>query len=180
MEDLDPRKLLADLFDKKLLAVLRLFIDNPDKEYYLREVAKYTRVPVATVYRHLGKLKALDIIHERRIKKLKLYRLNETKPAKFIESILEVRKTALEEFLDLVKGDPHIQEIILHGKKQKDRANILIIGSGVNAEAIRQAVGTIKDKYGFSVIHLVLEPEQFEQMASMGLYSGEKRSLYKV
>lgn len=178
MEDLDPRQLLSDLFDKKILAVLRLFIDNPENEYYMREIAKQTRVPVATVFRYIAKLKALGIIQEIRVKKFKLYKLEQGKAAKFIESVLEVRKTVLEEFIELIQADTNIVEIIQHGRKQKDRANILIIGQNINTEGIKQAVGHIKEKYNFSVIQLILEPEQFEQMASMGLYSGEKQSLY--
>ena len=38
--------LLENLFDSKSLRVLRLFIDDKGNEFYLREIAKKSNVPV--------------------------------------------------------------------------------------------------------------------------------------
>lgn len=179
MDELNPQQLLEQLFDKKLLHILRIFINSPERQFYLREIGKLSRVPIATVHRTIGRLVELEIIREVRIKRFKLYQLEESRAAKFVEGMLELRRTALEEFIEIAKGAQGVEQIILHGRKQKDRANLLIIGHQIDNDAIKRAVGAIKERYQFSVMHLALEPEQFEQMASMGLYSGEKSTLYR-
>jgi delta-aminolevulinic acid dehydratase/porphobilinogen synthase len=180
MDELEPQKLLEGLFDRKILGVLRLFVNNPEKQFYLREIAKLTRVPIATVFRETKKLCSLAIIKEVRIKqRMKLYQLEETKAAKYIESILEIRRTALEEFVEELKDLAGLYEIILHGKHQKDRASVFIIGHNIDTEAVKRVVASVKEKYHFNLITLTLELDQFEQMSAMGLYSGEKSTLFR-
>ena len=174
---MEPAKLLEELFDKKTLAVLRLFSTNADKQYYLREIAKATRVPIATVFRITRKLVTLGIINEIKIKKFKIYQFATNKEAKFVEQLIEVRRGAVEEFLELCRSVDGIFQIILHGKKLKDKANILIIGKNIPTEPLGQAVAKIKEDFGFTIIYLVLEPQQYDQMAHMGLYADDRQIL---
>lgn len=174
---MEPGKILEELFDKKTLAVLRLFSTNAEKQYYLREIAKATRVPIATVFRIVRKLVAMGIIDEIRIKKFKIYQYGKGKESKFVEQLIEVRKGAVEEFVELLRPVEGIRQVILHGKKLKDKANVLIIGTGVPTEPLVQAAARIREEMGFTIIYLVLEPLQYEQMAHMGLYSDDRQVL---
>lgn len=82
----------------------------------------------------------------------------------------------MDEFVRLVETVPGIQQIILHGSKKKGKANILIIGEGVNAVQVEDAKAKLKEK-SFELSYLTLTKEQYEQMVQMGLYSGEKKVL---
>ena len=123
---MDPGKLLEGLLDKKTLSVLRLLSQNAGKQYYLREISKTTRVPVATVYRIMNKLVGLDIIEVIQIKKFKLYQYGASKEAKFVEQLIEIRKGAVEEFIELCRPIEGIKQVILHGKSRKTRQTSLL------------------------------------------------------
>ena len=68
METVD---VLEQLFDNKILSVLQLFVENENNQYYLREIAKLTKVSPATTYRILNKLVDLNVLEIQEIKTLK-------------------------------------------------------------------------------------------------------------
>lgn len=175
---MDKKKILEGLFDKKLITVLRLFINNGGEQYYLREIEKLTKVPATTVYRILGVMKELELINETKVKHLKTYKLN-VDNASFLINLLEDKTSALQEFIDLIKHMDGIEQVVLHGKEEKDKASILIIGDYVDQESLRTKIVEIKEKYDFNIIHLVLSADQYDQMQSMGLYPGKKVNLFK-
>lgn len=177
---MEPIALLAHLFDKKKISVLKVFLDAPEREFTMIEVAKSSRVSNATTFRILQKLVALDILEEHKVKHLRVYSLSKNQSTKYLERILEAGKSALEEFVELIKSVDGVSEVILHGKKKKERADILIIGRNVNAGAVQDIINTILEKYKFTIVHLTLDPVQYKQMLSMGLYSGTKEELYKA
>ncbi|MCF7871466.1 helix-turn-helix domain-containing protein [Candidatus Woesearchaeota archaeon] len=174
---MDKKDILESLFDKKMIKVLKLFINNSSDEYYLREIAKLTRVPPATVHRILGTLLKLDLISEIRVKHLKTYRFNPENSA-FLIDLLEDKTSAIQEFIQFISGVLGVQMAVLHGKEEKDKASILIMGDDIDKDSIREKIVDIKQKYKFNIIHLVLLPEQYEQMVSMGLYPGQKKILF--
>jgi hypothetical protein len=69
--------------------------------------------------------------------------------------------------------------IVLHGKEERSKANILIIGNAIDMERVRAAALHAKETYGFNIIHLALDPGQYNKMSSMGLYPGKKVILYE-
>jgi len=174
---MEPGKILEELFDKKTLGVLRHLSGNADKQYYLREIAKTTRVPIATVYRIVNRLVLLEILEVQKIKHLKLYRYGKGKESKFVEGLIEARRGALEEFVELCLPIPGIQEIVLQGKAEKTKASVLIIGEALPTQDINDAVSKVRETFDFSIIHLTLTPEQYLQMTRMGLYSTERKTL---
>ena len=174
---MDPGKILEELFDRKTLQILRHLSANPDKQYYLREIAKATRVPIATVFRIINRLALLEIVQVQKIKRMKLYQYGQGKESKFVEGIIEVRRGALEEFVELCLPIPGIHEVVLQGKPTKDRASILLIGEGIPAGTVQEAINGVRETFGFSIIHLTLTPEQYAQMTAMGLYPGERKVL---
>lgn len=171
-------EILEQLFDTKMLAVLKHFINNEKKQFYLREVAKSTRLPPATTYRILGKLIKLNILKKEEIKNLKLYHLEDNKKTEFLKAVLKIEKRVIDSFVDSVKVLPGVKSIILHGKEQKDRANLLLIGTDIDGNEVKRLCAEIKEKYSFTVSSLSLTEAQYEQMSSMGLFSGDKVELY--
>ncbi|MBD3209632.1 hypothetical protein GF367_04425 [Candidatus Woesearchaeota archaeon] len=175
---MDKKEVMTKLLDEQLLKLLKIFINNPAQEYYLRELAKRARVPPATTYRTIQLFKKLDLIKEHKMKRFKFYSLHEENAA-FLADILADRKSAVQEFVDTVKQDPNIEMMVLHGKEERSKANILIIGNNIDQELIRDAALQAKEAYGFNIIHLTLVPDQYNQMSSMGLYPGKKVILYE-
>ena len=81
-------------------------------------------------------------------------------------------------FVDRIKSLEGIEKIILHGKQTNKKANVLVLGSNVDATQIKLISSEIKEKYDFTILSLTLTNEQYEQMSAMGLYSGEKQVLF--
>lgn len=175
---MDKKKTLEGLLDSNILKILKTFINNNDQEFYLRELAKRARVPPATTYRTIQELLKLELITESKMKKFKFYRLNEENTG-FLVDILADRKSAVQEFVNMISEDNNIGMVVLHGKEERNKANVLIIGDNIDQELIRTSALYVKEQYGFNLIHLALVPEQYNQMSSMGLYPGKKVILYE-
>jgi len=173
------KNIVEDFFDKKTLAILKLFLfDNTDR-FYLREISKKSKVPVATTFRIVKQLKALGVVDEHIIKKTKLYAVSKNKNTQLLASLLEEKRTAIDEFVETVSKLAGVEMIVLHGEATNDKANILIIGTGVDHKVVKDKVGDLKEKYNFNIIELALEPAQFNQMSSMGLFPGKKVILWE-
>lgn len=172
---MDKNEILNELFDKKIIKIMRILFQNSESEYYLRELAKAARVSSTSTFRIVKKLSEAHIIDFRKVKKLTLYRW---KPNEFLESIIGDKKSAIQEFVEEVSKLANIDEIILHGVEKKDKASILIIGSA-DSSFISLAESKIREKYEFGILSTQLQRMQYDQMSSMGLFPGVKRTLYK-
>ncbi|MCF7865976.1 helix-turn-helix domain-containing protein [Candidatus Woesearchaeota archaeon] len=175
---MEKKEILENLFDKKIIKVLKLFINNPSEDYYLREIAKLTRVAPASVHRILKTLMSADIIREEKNKHLKTYWFNSNN-SKFLIDLLEDKTSAIQEFTQFISSVSGVQMAVMHGREEKDKASILIMGDELDKDSIREKVVDIKQRYKFNIIYLVLLPDQYEQMVSMGLYPGQKKILYR-
>lgn len=175
---MDRKTVVETLFDKKLIKILRLFVNNPDKEYYLREISRVTKVPLASTHRIIKQIKELDLINEKKDKYLKTYSAI-PKNLDLFSNFLEDKKTALKEFSEFISGVVGVSMVIQHGEEEKEKASILVVGEDMDQNAIRDKTNEIKEKYKFNIIYLFLSPAQYEQMSSMGLYKGRKLILYK-
>lgn len=169
---------MVGLLDQNLLKILKTFINNEDQQFYLRELAKRARVPPASTYRILRTLLKLELIKEMRMKRFKFYSLN-AENADFLIDLLADRKSAVQEFVEAIRIDASLEMAVLHGKEEKGKANLLLIGMGLDQERIRAAALAVKEQYGFNIIHLTLNPDQYNQMSSMGLYPGKKVILFE-
>ncbi|NQU98027.1 winged helix-turn-helix transcriptional regulator [Candidatus Woesearchaeota archaeon] len=176
---METKELLEKLFDEKKLKVMQIFFDNPEEDFYIREVAKRTRVPVATTFRIINKLRELEIIRETKIKKFKVYRLNQTKNTEFLQDIVAQKKSALNDFTEKAATIDEVETIILHGKEEKNKANVLLIGHNIPIDKVKSFVVEIKESYNFTIIDLTLEADQFTKMSEMGLFPGRRTVLFQ-
>jgi predicted transcriptional regulator len=174
---MESQKIMESLFDKKMLTILKLFLKKKDQQFYLKEISKQTKVPLASTHRILNKLLELEIINRTKIKHLKIYTLAENEKTKYLESIFEEKKTIIDEFVEQANNIEGIKIIMIYGREEKDKANLLIIGESVDNSQIRESIVKIKEKYNFTITHLVLTEIQYQQMAAMNLYPGKKEIL---
>jgi len=171
--------ILGQLFDEKILRILRLFYDNESAEFYLREISKKAGIPVASTFRIVNKLVELEVIILVHIKKFKLYKLGDNENTRFLGQFIRKQKQALEVFITRAKAIEGISSIILQGREEKDRANVIIIGKGIEQAKVKELCGSVRDEFNFTITDLILSEEQFSQMDTMGLYPGKKKTLYQ-
>lgn len=120
----------------------------------------------------LGYLKA--ILKEKKHQPI----INDINTSVFIDN-KELFEELLDEFVEQVHSIVEIESIILHGKEEQKKANILLIGKGIPFERIKSLVVDIKEKYDFTIIDLTLEPDQFFKMSEMGLFPGKRTVLFQ-
>lgn len=171
--------ILGQLFDSKVLKILRLFYADEKADYYLREIAKKTGIPVATTFRIVNKLAELGIIETVQIKKFKLYKLGDNEHTRFLGQFIRKEKQALQVFITRAKAIDGINTITLQGREEKDRANVILIGANIDQAKVKELCAAIKTEFNFTITELILGEEQFKQMDSMGLFPGKKQVLYQ-
>ena len=175
MQDIET---LTALFDNKILSILAVLANDTSGRLYLREISKYSKVSDASTYRIIQKLIRLGLVEQMKIKKLKLYRFKNTDKTEFLFNMLKKDIKVLQLFIDEIKKLEGVQSILLHGKENNERANVLLIGSGIDSDKVKEICGSIKVNHNFIISPLILALEQFEQMSSMGLYSGKEKVLF--
>ena len=171
---------LSVLFDNKIVAILAVLVNDSTGGLYLREIAKYADVSDATTFRIINNLLKANIVGQQKIKKLKLYRFKTNDNTRFLYKLLKKDIQIIQIFVEKASKLRGIQAILLHGKESNQRANILIIGTNIDAGQIKELCGSIKEEYQFVISPLTLTAEQFEQMSKMGLYSGKEKVLFKI
>ena len=156
--------ILEQLFDDKILRILRIFYQDPNQQLYLREIAKKTRVPPASTFRIIQKLVDLKIITQQAIKKFKLYKLGDNEATRFLGQLIKKEKQALQVFITRAKNIAGVESILLQGKEEKGRANLIIIGHDINKTQVKNICAEIKKEFNFVITELVLEKDQYQQM----------------
>ncbi len=166
-----------ELFDKKVIAILKILFKDSTKEFYLQELSHEAKVPMATTLRILNKLNKMEIVEISKVSRFKLYKLKDNKKVKFLASVFKMETRILDKFIEEIKVLPGLKQVILHGKEHSDRANILLIGDELDTGEIKRICAEIKEKHQFTINPLSLTENQYEQMSQMGLYSGQKKVL---
>ncbi len=173
---MEDSKFLGELFDKKLMAIISLFLENKSTQFYLREVASKCQVSPTTTYRIINRLVQLGILNVNTINRFKFYQLSDNERVKLLENLTS--KDPIERFVSLIKDISGIKTMLLYGDRQPEYANIIIIGEA-NRDEVHRAAERVKSEFGFSVRHLSFSLEQFDQMSAMGLYPQRKKVLWK-
>jgi len=175
---MNKQQLVRSLFDNKILNVLDIFIENPDNEFFLKEVSEQSRVSLTSCYRIVRKLLKLKLVKEVKVSRFVVYQLNPSDHTTFLESIIVEEKHHLDDFIDRIKDTSGVSQIILHGVETKDKANILIIGENLNLATFKPVIADFRLNKRFTISALTLDSAQYEQMSEMGLYSGRKKVLF--
>lgn len=173
------KDILEQLIDPKTLKIIRVFFENDKKQFYLREISKLTEVSPASSFRILNKLVDLKIIDLIKSAKFKTYRLSDNETTRFLGQLIKKQKQVLQILVTRIKDIKELEEVILYGKEEKDKANILLIGANIPVDAAKDVCSSIKEEFNYTITPLILTREQFEQMDRMGLYPEKKRVLFR-
>jgi len=169
------RELLAELLDSKKIGVLKVIL-NSNEELYLNEIAKKSGVSITSTFRLLQSFVNLDLVEKKVWKTSKVYYCKNNDKIAFLKDLFLEQFDGIQAFLQASAEISGIQEIILHGQAKKDKANLLLIGNNIEQDKAKAISASIKNK-GFDLSFVALTPDQYEQMAKMGLYSGDKKIL---
>jgi len=169
------KEVLKGLLDHKKISLLKVLYEAKE-ELYLREIAKKSGVPVASVFRILQDLIKIGLVRVREVKMMKFYSLVRDGRERFLEDWFK-EESWLEVFVRAMQNKEGLKRILLQGKAEPHQANIILIGEKLDDLGIKEVVNKIKEK-GFDISYLILTEEQFNKLDAMGLYGGEKKVLF--
>jgi predicted transcriptional regulator len=171
-------EMLKELFDEKIIDIIKLFLERPEKQFYLTEIATLSGVSVTTTFRILQKLVKFGLIKDTIIGKFRIYKLEKGEKAKFFSEFLRKEYDPIQIFVDKIKVYPRISLIILKEKNQ-DSAKFLLVGDFLVSERIEKICNEIKKSHNFTISFLVLSQKQFDSMREMQLYDNNYKVLWE-
>ena len=171
--------ILKDLFDEKIISVINLFLDNPDKRYCLTDISNITKVNIATTFRILNKLISKGFIRTIVIGKVRIYQLERNEKTMALQKFLRGNKEDhLQVFIDEITSHPRIKKIVLESRDKRS-AKILIIGEFLPVEKIKKAIDHIKSKSGFSISYVEISEAQYNGLKDFKNYSLDKKIIWE-
>jgi len=103
--------MLQALFSSKTrIRLLKLFLTNPTKRYYLREVSKILGEPLTPIRREILNLKAVGLLRRKKVSNLTYYFLNPD----FL--LCDELKSMIDKAYDLSMIENHKQAIETQGE----------------------------------------------------------------
>jgi len=176
MEDI---RVLEELFDQKVIRILKTLLQDGARKYYLQELADNSQVPIATTSRILARLEKAQVIEVEKISRFKLYRLADNQRVKLLSGLFKEDQKILQIFAQEAARIPGIDMIIQHGKETQDRAGVIIIGENIDTGTLKSLIADIREKYKFSIISTTHSKEHYNEVAQMGMYPRTKKVLYE-
>ncbi len=162
-------KLLSEVFDEKTVKLLQCLLRKEDI-FYLRDLSRESGVSLATTHRIVQRLLKMGLVTKEVKDKIIYYQLLKSSPV-FRELYSIIIGTTADP-VTILKKDLKEQ----YGGKasiytRKDGKQIFIISSEVKSDFLNDTCDAIHKVTGVKLNVLLISPNQFKQMRSMGLVS---------
>ncbi|MFH1801996.1 MAG: hypothetical protein ABH864_00930 [archaeon] len=167
---------LRDLFDEKIIKIINIFLEEPEKHFSLTQTSSMSKVNVATTLRILERLVKKDIVEITYMGKSKFYKLKQGEKTIALNRLLK-KEEHITDFIERIKDVPKIKRVILESRTD-DGAKVIIVGNPVPSEKLAEIIEEIDEKYHFKIQHVELSEDQFEGMEKMGLYNFNKKIIW--
>ena len=169
---------LAGLLDDKLIRVISVFMKNPEKKFYLSEVARKADVNTATTFRILNKIVAEGIVKATVIGKVRTYQLSKGERVQSLSEILKKEDSdMLDKFCERVKTFQRVRLILLDSRSSNE-AKLIIVGDFPSRDAIERIAKEIFEAHGFKINFVEINVQQYKDMKMLGMI-GNKKILYR-
>lgn len=163
-----PSSLTSSLLRHPLF--LRTVLENPLREFTVRELARESGTAYATAWRLTGLLRDLGVLHERRIGASRAVSLNRRSPLvpelrRFLALGLDPHREAARRFAKLASRIPGVADVVLFGSVARgtarpssdvDVAVILDRRGEATLAAIDRAAAEVQDATGLKVVPIPL------------------------
>ena len=157
-------EVLKDLFDEKIIEIITLFSENPEKRFFLSDVANQTKVNVTTTFRILNKLSEKDYLKTTIIGKVRFYQLAKNEKSLALMNFLKKdTSNPLQKFVNSISNHPRVKKIILETKKENS-AKLLIVGDFLPQEKINKSCEEIKNTEKFKINYVEISENQYEKL----------------
>lgn len=171
-------EILKDLFDEKIIKIINLFLNNPEKKYFLTDVSKLSQVNITTTFRILNKLAEKGFLKTAVIGKVRFYQLDKNEKTKELMKLLRKEEGPIQKFVDSISFHPRIKKIILESKEDNS-AKLIIVGEFLPIEKINKAIEEIKIKQNFKISYVEISESQFIKLKEFKNYNLEEKIIWE-
>jgi sugar-specific transcriptional regulator TrmB len=170
--------ILKDLFDEKVIEIVNLFLDNPEKRFCLTDISSLSKVNIATTFRILNKLISKGFVRTIVIGKVRIYQLEKNEKTLALTKLLRKDSNPLQSFVDEISKHPRVKKIILESKDKKS-AKIFIVGEFLPIDKINKTCDKIKQEENFSISFVEISENQFKGLKNFGTYHLDKKIVWQ-
>lgn len=164
---LSPLVMLEQLFGSRTrFKLLRLFLTNPDEQYFVRELSRKIDERLNSVRRELANLERLTIIQTVAVNKKRYYRLN-TKCVLYpeLKALMVKARLAIEkDLVHKLKRAGSISYLVLTGLftgLDGAKTDMLIVGR-CNRQKLRPLVKRLQVSFDREIRYTVMSKKEFE------------------
>jgi predicted nucleotidyltransferase len=134
-------------------AVLGTFFMNPNKEYYIRQLAKMHNISAGTLHRELSRLEQAGIINSKRVGNIKLFSVNRQHPVYSDMGNIISKTEGIEKLLkDVVNNVSNIEIAFIYGSFAKDEEkddsdiDLFLMGDDIDEDTLVVKVSELERK----------------------------------
>ncbi len=155
-------------------SLLRLFLTNPERRFYTREIAKTTGEPLNAVRRELGYLEKVGLIESHKEGNLKYFRVVKEFP--FYPELKKIIycTVALGDYLrDRLKDSESIELAFIYGsvarneEMAKSDIDLFVVG-GIDEEELHGLVSDIEKEIGREISYVLMTKREFNERKDRG------------
>lgn len=158
--------MLEQLFGSRTrIKLLRLFLGNPDKEYFVRELTRLIDERINSVRRELANLENVGLVSSLARDKKRFYRANGTSPVfEELRALILKSQFGLEEqLIKAVQRVGRVHYMVLTGMftdVHDAKTDMLIVGR-VNREKLKKMVEQFNSHFDREINYTVMTPEEY-------------------
>lgn len=160
--------MLEHLFGSRTrVKLLRLFLSNPQKSYFVRELTRKINERINSVRRELTNLERIGIV-QKKIEKRKVFHTVNADHVLFWElrSLILKAEVALERSLArTIREIGNVKLMILTGMftgiKEETQTDILIVGK-INRKRLNKMMKRFQEDFGRSVNYTIMSTKEFK------------------
>ena len=175
MKEID---VLRELFDSKVISVVNVFLEYPERHFSLSEVSNLAKVHIATTFRVLNKLMEKEFIRIVLMGKSKFYQLKRGEKSMILFRFLKKEGDQLSTFVDQIKDKTRVKKVILE-TKGSNFAKLLLVGNFLPTDKIKDIAKDIKDKQNFWIDFVEITEKQFDDMERLNIYDLNKKIIWE-
>lgn len=175
MKEID---VLRELFDEKIISIINIFIENPNRNLSLSEISEMAKVNVATTFRIVNKLVKKEYVKVIVIGKSKFYQVKSNPKTITLFKFLKKDDDKISDFIDGIKKTG-VSKIILESQDKKE-AKFILVGNSINKSRIEEVSKKIEASSGFKIKFAEMNEKQFKEIADLDLYDLNKKIVWEA
>lgn len=153
-------------------SLLKLFLTNPDREFYIREIGRLTSEPLNAVRREVGYLQKAGLLKSRREGNLKYFEVDREFP--FYSELKKIiySTIGLGDYLkDKLKDSESVELAFVYGSVARDEEteksdiDLFVVGE-IDGGELHRLLTTIENQIGREINYTLMTRAEFDHRAA--------------